>query len=248
MRYCILFMCMFISGMLNLKAETKAIIKNAWIETNISQHDQPGLALHFDFDLSGAKNKLIGCQAMFFSRPGGWALRDKNNKYRLSPSLNYVAAFDYFRAKTNDQKIENMSIFIPAEELHLNYGHRYRIYVQLSIYSNPGKNGEFLAESDYLPVVIDMTNPNLIRTVADYSGNVTVAEAEETARKRRNGEVATARPVVTKDPKNPSAKSPEEPRTTWSSKKAKRVSVDPATFWKKEEVDSASMPKVYIEF
>ena len=39
-------MCMFISGMLNLKAETKAIIKNAWIETNISQHDQPGLALH----------------------------------------------------------------------------------------------------------------------------------------------------------------------------------------------------------
>ncbi|MCM1504827.1 MAG: hypothetical protein NC127_06505 [Muribaculum sp.] len=248
MKYNLLLLCILICGALTMNAESKALIKNVWIETNVEKNDQPGLAIHFDFDLSGAKDKLIGCQAMFFSRPGGWALRDKNNKYRLSPSLNYVAAFDYFRAKTNDQKIENMSIFIPAEELHLNYGHRYRIYVQLSIYSDPGKNGEFLAESDYLPVIIDMTNPNTIKSQPDFSGSVTVAEAEEAAKKRRNGEVATARPVVTKDPNNPNATtSPEEPRTTWSSKKIKRVSIDPATFWTKQEVDSASLPKVYIE-
>lgn len=244
-----MMLCIFLTGMLNLKAETKAVIKNAWIETDMEKNDQPGLAMHFDFDLSGAKDKLIGCQVMFFSRPGGWALRDKNNKYRLSPSLNYVAAFDYFRAKSNEQKIENMSIFIPAEELHLNYGHRYRIYVQLSIYSNPGKNGEFLAESDYFPVIIDMTNPNTMKAVPDFSGSVTVAEAEEAAKKRRSGEVASAtRPVVTKDPNNPNASNPREPKTTWSSKKIKRVSIDPATFWQKEEVDSASLPKVYIEY
>lgn len=247
MRYYILLLCMFLSGILTLNAGSKATIKNTWIETNVEKNDQPGLAMHFDFDLSGAKDKLIGCQVMFFSRPGGWALRDRNNKYRLSPSLNYVAAFDYFRAKTNDQKIENMSIFIPAEELHLNYGHRYRIYVQLSIYSNPGKNGEFLAESDYLPVIIDMTTPNTMKAMPDYSGSVTVAEAEEAAKKRRNGEVATTRPVVTKDPNNPIAPATERTKTTWSSKKIKRVSIDPATFWQKEEVDSASLPKVYIE-
>lgn len=92
-----------------------------------------------------------------------------------------------------------------------------------------------------------MTNPNTIKSQPDYSGSVTVAEAEEAAKKRRNGEVATARPVVTKDPNNPNAAAPDEPRTTWSSKKIKRVSIDPATFWQKEEVDSASLPKVYIE-
>lgn len=89
---------------------------------------------------------------------GGRALRDINDSYRLSPSLNYVSSSSYMKAKTNSMDINDMEVFIPANELHLKNPRKYRIYVKMSIYTDPGKTGEFLAESDYIPFLIDMSD------------------------------------------------------------------------------------------
>ena len=77
------------------------------------------MAIHVDFDLSGVKGKDIECQAIFYSSPGGWALRDANDNYRLSPSLNYVAAQSMFKAKKDEYNVPDQSILIPIDELHL---------------------------------------------------------------------------------------------------------------------------------
>lgn len=66
----------------------------------------------------------------------GRALRDINDSYRLSPSLNYVSSSSYMKAKTNSMDINDMEVFIPANELHLKNPRKYRIYVKMSIYTD----------------------------------------------------------------------------------------------------------------
>lgn len=73
-------------------AETASPIKKVWILPEVDNDIIQCMAIHVDFNLSGVKGKDIECQAIFYSSPGGWALRDANDNYRLSPSLNYVAA------------------------------------------------------------------------------------------------------------------------------------------------------------
>ncbi|MDE5922823.1 MAG: hypothetical protein K2G79_04945, partial [Muribaculum sp.] len=160
MKSIILAFLLSIVAIIPTAASTTARLNRTWVETGVMKHDQEGLSLHVDFNLTNAKGRLVGVQAIFYSRPGGWALRDKNDKYRLSPSLNYVAAFDYFRPAESDMKVNDFELFIPVRELHLNNGHKYRIYAQLSLYADPGKKGEFLAESDFLPITVDLTDPN----------------------------------------------------------------------------------------
>ena len=101
-------------------------------------------------DLTDAKGRLVGVQAIFYSRPGGMGPTRQNDKYRLSPSLNYVAAFDYFRPEDARHEGKRLRTVYPRQEPHLlSNGHKYRIYAQPSLYSDPGKKGEFLAESDF---------------------------------------------------------------------------------------------------
>lgn len=145
-----------------------AQFKRIWIETNVDKNGEKGLMIHSDFDLDGAKDKIVQCQAIFYATPGGRALRDINDSYRLSPSLNYVSSSSYMTAKTNGMEVNDMEIFIPADELHLKNKRKYRIYVKVSIYTDPGKTGEFLAESDYIPFIIDMSNLHASGERFDY--------------------------------------------------------------------------------
>lgn len=233
-------------------AEAKADVRRTWIETGTVRDGHPGLTVHAEVDLADVKGKFIGCQAMFYSRPGGWSLRDKNGKYRLSPSLNYVAAFEYFRPETNRVSGRDIAIFIPIEELHLNTGHKYRVYVQLSLYANPGKNGIFLAESDFYPVVIDMTNPSALRSLDDTMPVVSVEQAKADA---KDVKLRAMTPVdkAKKEPKKKKDKKKKEKKNDKSAKVKTRGSdvekdiIDPSIFWEKEEVDSAALPKLYIE-
>lgn len=156
MRHLLLTLTILFSSVA-LSAAT-AQFKRIWIETNVEKDGERGLMIHADFDLNGAKDKIVQCQAIFYATPGGRALRDINDRYRLSPSLNYVSSSAYMKAKTNAMDIEDMEVFIPADELHLKNQRKYRIYVKMSIYTDPGKTGEFLAESDYIPFLIDMSD------------------------------------------------------------------------------------------
>lgn len=156
MRHLLTIIALFLTS-ISVSAAT-AQFKRIWIETNVDKDGEKGLMIHSDFDLNGAKDKVVQCQAIFYAAPGGRALRDINDNYRLSPSLNYVSSSSYMKAKTNAMDINDMEVFIPADELHLKNKRKYRIYVKVSIYTDPGKTGEFLAESDYIPFIIDMNN------------------------------------------------------------------------------------------
>ena len=61
-----------------------AQFKRIWIETNVDKNGEKGLMIHSDFDLDGAKDKIVQCQAIFYATPGGRALRDINDSYRRS--------------------------------------------------------------------------------------------------------------------------------------------------------------------
>lgn len=156
MKYLLSIITIFLTA-ISINAAT-AQFKRIWIETNVDKDGEKGLMIHADFDLNGAKDKIVQCQAIFYATPGGRALRDINDSYRLSPSLNYVSSSSYMKAKTNSMDINDMEVFIPANELHLKNPRKYRIYVKMSIYTDPGKTGEFLAESDYIPFLIDMSD------------------------------------------------------------------------------------------
>lgn len=157
MKRYILFLLLAITGLTCINASSAAF-KKIWIETNVSHQGEKGIMIHADFDLDNAKDKVVECQAIFYASPGGRALRDLNGKYRISPSLNYVSSSEYFKASSNSMDVDNCKIFIPASELHLKNPRKYRIYVKLSIYTNPGKTGEFLTDSDYIPFIVDMSN------------------------------------------------------------------------------------------
>lgn len=148
---------LIIIGMININAST-ATFKKIWIETNVTHDGEKGVMIHADFDLNDAKGKNVECQAIFYASPGGRALRDLNGKYRLSPSLNYVSSASFFKATTNAMDVNDCRIFIPTSELHLKNARKYRIYVKMSVYTNPGKTGEFLIDSGYIPFIVDMTN------------------------------------------------------------------------------------------
>ncbi len=248
MKSIILALLFSLFAFLQAEASTTARLNRTWVETGVMKHDQEGLSLHVDFDLTDAKGRLVGVQAIFYSRPGGWALRDKNDKYRLSPSLNYVAAFDYFRPEERDMKVSDFELFIPVRELHLNNGHKYRIYAQLSLYADPGKKGEFLAESDFLPITVDLTDPNHPKAIPDFSQVITVAEVDKAKKEGRQVGVTTR-----KNPKQDKKAKKEQARKMKASKwgshgsKVEKDSIDRATFWQKEEIDSTALPKLYIE-
>ena len=252
------FMFCALTGLLAVEAHAKtaqnttAKINRTWIETGTVRDGRQGITIHADVDLTDAKGRLIGCQAMFYSSPGGWSLRDKNGQYRVSPSLNYVAAFHFFRSEEREVRgRDDIAVFIPIEELHITGKHKYRIYTQLSLYADPGKNGVFLAESDYYPVIIDLTKADEPKAKADNSGPVTVADARQMSKKNRSkGIVAVDKVKKEKKPKKKKEKKDkartDSTRTTRNSKVQKEV-IDPATFWEKEEVDSLSLPRLYIE-
>lgn len=143
-----------------------ARFKKIWIESNVRHEGKDGVMIYSDFDLNEVKGKLIECQAIFYAAPGGRALRDLNNSYRLSPSLNYIATSEYFKAKSPAMSVDSCRLFIPTEELHLKNPRKYRVYVKLSIYTNPGKAGEFLTDSDYIPFVIDASGNTGVSTFA----------------------------------------------------------------------------------
>lgn len=170
-----------------------AQFKRIWIETNVDKDGEKGLMIHADFDLNGAKDKIVQCQAIFYATPGGRALRDINDSYRLSPSLNYVSSSSYMKAKTNSMDISDMEVFIPANELHLKNPRKYRIYVKMSIYTDPGKTGEFLAESDYIPFLIDMSDLHGAGQRFDYDPSKPVVVPELPKAK------ADDKPAVKKD-------------------------------------------------
>lgn len=219
-------------------------IRNIWLEANAIQKDERGLKIHTDLQLGQVKGKLVELQAIFYATPGGRALRDKNNKYRLSPSLNYVSSSNYFTPKESNYNAEDVTIFIPTEELHITGTRKYRIYVKLSLYTNPGNTGEFLAESDYIPFIVDMTS-GTPRLTADKSGSITVAQAKEMAAQKVKGTVVkNAKGQMIPAPRPTTV--PKRKGTSHNSK-IEKEEIDPETFWDKEEVDSTALPKIYIE-
>lgn len=242
MKHSIILILSLLFSSLYVHAESE--IRDIWLEANATQNDERGLKIHTNLQLGQVKGKLVELQAIFYATPGGRALRDKNNKYRLSPSLNYVSASNYFTPKENDYNADDVIIFIPTEELHITGNRKYRIYVKLSLYTNPGNTGEFLAESDYIPFIVDMTG-GTPRLTADKSGSVTVAQAKEMASQKVKGS-------VTKPSKGqvvPAPRPTTVPKRKGKSHNSKieKEEIDPETFWDKEEVDSTALPKIYIE-
>lgn len=156
MKRYILGFFLFLACFAEIDASTAAL-KKIWIETNVVHNGEKGVMIHTDFDLNDAKGKTVECQAIFYASPGGRALRDLNGRYRLSPSLNYVASSSFFKAQSNAEEVTDCAVFIPSSELHLKNPRKYQIYVKMSVYTNPGKTGEFLVDSDYIPFTIDMS-------------------------------------------------------------------------------------------
>ncbi|MCM1020686.1 MAG: hypothetical protein NC343_00965 [Muribaculum sp.] len=237
------------------KQNTTAKINRVWVEPGTIRDGRPGVTIHADIDLDNALGRIIASQAMFYSSPGGWTLRDKNGQYRVSPSLNYVAAFDFFRSDERTVRgRDDIAIFIPVEELHISGSHKYRIYTQLTFYADLGKDGVCLATSDYYPILIDQTKKGQPKSIADTSAPVTIAQAKELQKANKSkGIVAMDKVKKEKKPKKEKKKKNKKEKTAADSTRTTRNStvqkevIDPATFWEKEEIDSLSLPKLYFE-
>lgn len=68
MKYLLSIITIFLTA-ISINAAT-AQFKRIWIETNVDKDGEKGLMIHADFDLNGAKDKIVQCQAIFYATPG----------------------------------------------------------------------------------------------------------------------------------------------------------------------------------
>ena len=97
-----------------------------------------------------------------------------------------------------------------------------------------------------------MTNPSALRSLDDTMPVVSVEQAKADA---KDVKLRAMTPVdkAKKEPKKKKDKKKKEKKNDKSAKVKTRGSdvekdiIDPSIFWEKEEVDSAALPKLYIE-
>ena len=114
-----------------------------WLEHGVTENGVKGMRVHVKFTIDNMKGKT--CKAIaYFDSPKGTGVKDQNGKYCTTGGA--VCTTKSFTPGYNDALYEDLSLFIPNEELHMKAGdntYYTRVFIQ-------APDGSMIANSEFV--------------------------------------------------------------------------------------------------
>ena len=118
-------------------------VNDIWIEHNVMEGLIKGMRIHIKFTVSNLKGKECYTSAQFFYQNGD-RLKDFNKKYFTTNG--YVATHEeYFTPSYDSSTFKDLTLFLPADELHLGKG-EYKLKFHVGFFYE----GHQIGLSDYV--------------------------------------------------------------------------------------------------
>ena len=115
-------------------APLSAKIERIWFDHNVRKDDSEGMKIHIRFNVDNLKS--MNCRAVaYFLTEDGIALNDYNDLYNTESKK--VSSRKIFYPESNHFYYDDLSIFLPYDELHLTPGeHKLKFFI-IIWYKNP---------------------------------------------------------------------------------------------------------------
>jgi hypothetical protein len=111
----------------------KAKIEKVWVDAFTFEAGVRGVKVHAKFSVEGMQYKQGSCSVWFFDATG-MPLKDLNGLYRTSNGQ--VSVYGNFTAPHANSLFTDLSLFIPADEFHINTNGAHVIKYQVAIFDN----------------------------------------------------------------------------------------------------------------
>ena len=117
-----------------------AVVKNVWVEHNKFSGLVKGMRIHFDFETYNMRGRTGECGAYFFFA-NGQKLMDYNYQYRALDGQ--VCVCTNFTPGYDNTSYNDVQLFMPYSELHINGSATCKFYVQIAI------GGQYAISQEY---------------------------------------------------------------------------------------------------
>ncbi len=103
----------------NSSFKPSAVFKDIWVDYDVSEAGQNGMRIHVKFTVNGMKN-LDSYLAIYFETSDGVRLKDNNNKF--NSTSDEVAVYKSMKPAYDPADYNDLSVFMPYDELDLSDG------------------------------------------------------------------------------------------------------------------------------
>lgn len=120
------------------------IYQRLWLEHGVTKDGKKGMKVHVKFNITGMKGKQCLVLA-YFESPKGTGVKDTNGDY--SSNTGTVCTSAFITPGYDDTTYNDLSLFIPAEEIHMKPGEN-TYYTRIAV---KGPEGSFISpHSEYV--------------------------------------------------------------------------------------------------
>ena len=117
-----------------------AVVKNVWVEHNKFSGLVKGMRIHVDFETYNMRGRTGECGAYFYFS-NGQKLMDYNYQYRSLDGQ--VCVYTNFTPGYDNTSYNDVQLFMPYSELHINGSATCKFYVQIAI------GGQYALSQEY---------------------------------------------------------------------------------------------------
>ena len=117
-----------------------AVVKNVWVEHNKFSGLVKGMRIHVDFETYNMRGRTGECGAYFYFS-NGQKLMDYNYQYRSLDGQ--VCVYTNFTPGYDNTSYNDVQLFMPYSELHINGSATCKFYVQIAI------GGQYAISQEY---------------------------------------------------------------------------------------------------
>ncbi len=112
----------------DLSSNASAIINKVWFDNNIKEGGKLGMRIHINMDVYNLKSK--SCEAVvYFYAASGSPLKDQNKSYRTQGGN--VCCSEEFNPGHDNTYYEDLVLFMPYDELHIDYKGNFKFFISL---------------------------------------------------------------------------------------------------------------------
>lgn len=140
---CVLFLSSF--GVSTAKAQPGATFERMWVDYNIKEANQDGMRLHIRFTANSLKSADCQIRVVFYYDEEN-PIMDKNQRYYTTKG--YVAAFRDLKPNFDPAYFEDLTVFMPYDELDLTFG-EYKLKMDVDLIYKDGELIQHLTWYDF---------------------------------------------------------------------------------------------------
>lgn len=147
----LLFLSSF--GVSTVKAQPGARFDRMWVDYNVKEGDQDGMRLHLKFSVDSLKSTDCQVRIVFYYNDKTTPLKDKNRSYYTTTGS--VAVFRDLKPAYDPAVYNDLTIFMPYDELDLSYG-EYNLQMDVDLIY---KDGELIEHMTWYPFTYSKKAP-----------------------------------------------------------------------------------------